>query len=109
MLLSAYDAADKNFKTSIVSSQVGSSRLSFASPEYMEKFLDVTPGSVSILGLMNDKDKKVQLLIDEDVLSGQYVGCHPCINTTSLRFLTEDLRSKVIPALGHSPKIIKLP
>jgi Ala-tRNA(Pro) deacylase len=101
--------ADKNFKTSIVSSQVGSSRLSFASPEYMEKFLDVTPGSVSILGLMNDKDKKVQLLIDEDVLSGPYVGCHPCINTTSLRFLTEDLRSKVIPALGHSPKIIKLP
>ncbi|MBE6607898.1 MAG: prolyl-tRNA synthetase associated domain-containing protein [Ruminococcaceae bacterium] len=101
--------AHKNFKTSIVSSQVGSSRLSFASPEFMEKFLDVTPGSVSILGLMNDKGKRVHLLIDEDVLSGEFVGCHPCINTTSLRLRTEDLRSKVIPALAHPPRFIKLP
>lgn len=101
--------AHKNFKTSIVSSQVGSSRLSFASPENMAKFLDLTPGSVSILGLMNDKDNKVKLLIDEDVLSGEFVGCHPCINTTSLRLRTEDLRSKVIPALRHTPQVIKLP
>ena len=101
--------AHKTFKTSIVSSQIGSSRLSFASPEYMLRFLDITPGSVSILGLMNDKEKKVKLLIDEDVLSGEYVGCHPCINTTSLRFRTEDLKSKVIPALGHPPRLIKMP
>ncbi len=99
----------KNFKTSIVSSQIESSRLSFASPEYMKEFLDLTPGSVSILGLMNDKDKRVHLLIDEDVLNGEYVGCHPCINTTSLRFTTDDLKNKVIPALAHQPRIIKMP
>ncbi len=100
---------NKNFKTSIVSGQIGTSRLSFASPEYMERFLDLTPGSVSILGLMNDRDMRVRLLIDEDVLAGSFVGCHPCINTTSLRFSTSDLREKIIPALGHTPTFIKLP
>ena len=70
---------DKSFKTKYLSAQIGSSRLSFAKPEYMEKYLDITPGSVSIMGLMNDHEKKVQLLIDEDVLKDEYFGCHPCI------------------------------
>ena len=99
---------DRHFKTTELSHQIGSSRLSFAAPEYMEQFLDITPGSLSILGLMNDKDMKVQLLIDEDVLKGEYVGCHPCINTSSLRLTTADLVQKVIPALGHEPRIVKL-
>ena len=75
---------DKPFKTKDLSKQIGSSRLSFASGEYMEAYLDITPGSLSILGLMNDKDDKVQLLIDEDVLKGEYIGCHPCINTSTI-------------------------
>jgi Ala-tRNA(Pro) deacylase len=100
--------ADKNFKTSIVSSQVGSSRLSFASPEYMEKFLDITPGSVSVLGLMNDKDMRVRLLVDSDVMEGEYFGCHPCVNTSSLKIKTSDLRDKIIPALRHKPTIVKV-
>ena len=99
----------KTFKTSIVSAQVGSSRLSFGSPEDLEKMLDLTPGSVSILGLVYDTENKVKLLVDEDVLAGEYVGCHPCINTTSLRIRTEDLRLKIIPALGNSMQIVKLP
>ena len=99
---------DKHFKTTELSHQIGSSRLSFAAPEYMEAFLDITPGSLSILGLMNDKEMKVQLLIDEDVLNGEYVGCHPCINTSSLRIGTEDLVQKVIPAMGHAPRIVTL-
>ena len=98
----------KTFKTSILSKKIGSSRLSFASPEYMEQFLDITPGSVSILGLMNDKDMRVQLLIDEDVLKGEYIGCHPCINTSSLRFKTADLMEKIIPAMGHEPRLVTL-
>ena len=73
----------KVFKTKELSAQIGSSRLSFAAPEYMEQYLDITPGSVSVLGLMNDLDGHVQLLIDEDVLTGEYIGCHPCINTSS--------------------------
>ena len=99
---------DKPFKTKELSAQIGSSRLSFAKSEYMEKYLDITPGSVSVLGLMNDIEGKVRLLIDEDVLTERYFGCHPCINTSSLKFTTEDLIGKVIPALKHAPKMVKL-
>ena len=100
---------DKVFKTKDLSAQIGSSRLSFAGPEYMEQFLDITPGSVSVLGLMNDKENKVQLLMDEDVLKGEYIGMHPCINTSSLRIKTADVMEKLIPAMGHEAIIVKLP
>ena len=100
---------DKPFKTKNLSAQIGSARLSFAKPEYMEKYLDITPGSVSVMGLMNDTEGKVQLLIDEDVMKDPYFGCHPCINTSSLKFSTSDLIAKIIPALKHAPKMVKLP
>lgn len=99
---------DKPFKTKELSSQIGSSRLSFAKPEYMEQYLDITPGSVSIMGLMNDSEKKVQLLIDEDILKENYFGCHPCVNTSSLKIRLDDLVEKIIPALGHVPKMVRL-
>ena len=100
---------DKPFKTKDLSAQIHSARLSFAKPEYMEKYLDITPGSVSVLGLMNDSEKKVQLRIDEDVMKEPYFGCHPCINTSSLKFTTEDLMQKIIPALEHEPVTVTLP
>ena len=100
---------DKVFKTKVLSHQIGSSRLSFAGAEHMERYLDITPGSLSILGLMNDRDHHVQLLIDEDVLKGEYIGCHPCVNTSSLRLKTRDLTDIIIPALGHEPRIVTLP
>ena len=100
---------DKPFKTSVLSKQIGSSRLSFAGAEFMERFLDITPGSLSILGLMTDHEKQVQLLIDEDVLKGEFIGCHPCINTSSLRLRTADVMEKIIPAMGHEPRIVNLP
>jgi len=100
---------DKQFKTSVLSKEIGSSRLSFAKPEYMEDYLDITPGSVSVLGLMNDHDHHVQLLMDEDVLKGEYFGCHPCINTSSLRIKTADLMEKIIPAMDHPARIVVLP
>ena len=99
---------EKHFKTSVFSKQIGSSRLSFAAPEYMEQFLDITPGSLSVLGLMNDKDHRVRLVIDEDILKGEYFGCHPCINTSSLRLKTSDLLEKIIPAMGHEPTFVKI-
>lgn len=99
---------DKKFLTKNLSAQINSARLSFADAEDMQKFLDVTPGSVSVLGLMNDHDRVVQLLIDSDVLQSEYVGCHPCINTSSLRMKTKDLMEKVIPALLHEPVIVNL-
>ena len=98
----------KVFKTSELSKKIGSSRLSFAKPEYMAEFLDITPGSVSVLGLMNDKDHRVNLLMDEDVLKGEFIGMHPCINTSSLKMKTSDLMEKVIPAMGHAPTLVQL-
>lgn len=100
--------ADKPFKTKDLSGQIGSSRLSFGSGDFMEEFLDITPGSLSVLGLMNDKDNRVQLLIDEDVLKEEYIGCHPCINTSSLRIPTKELMQKIIPAMNHSPILVNL-
>ena len=99
---------NKPFKTKELSAQIGSSRLSFAKPEFMEQYLDITPGSVSVMGLMNDTEHKVQLLIDEDILKKEYFGCHPCVNTSSLKFKTTDLMERIIPALGHTPKMVRL-
>ena len=100
---------DKPFKTKDLSAQIGSSRLSFATPEHMERYLDITPGSVSVLGLLNDKENAVQLLMDKDALQGEFIGCHPCINTSSLRLYTKDLTEKVLPGLHHSPVFVELP
>ncbi len=98
----------KVFHTKDLSAQIGSARLSFAKPEYMEQFLNITPGSVSVMGLMNDTEHRVKLLIDEDVLASEYVGCHPCINTSSIRFRTSDLVEKILPAMEHDFIKVKL-
>lgn len=100
----------KKFKTAKLSKQIGSARLSFASPEFMEEFLDITPGSVSVLGLMNDKNNRVRLLIDQDVIDHHtFVGCHPCINTSSLKLYTKDVLEKFLPAVHHEYTIVNLP
>ncbi|MCB6898600.1 prolyl-tRNA synthetase associated domain-containing protein [bacterium 210917-DFI.7.65] len=99
---------DKAFKTKDLSAELGVSRLSFAKAEAMEALLDVTPGSVSIMGLMNDKGHRVQLVIDEDVLREPYIGCHPCINTSSLKIATADIMDKYLKAVGHAAKIVHL-
>lgn len=98
----------KQFKTKDLSAQLNVSRLSFGDARHMAEFLDVTPGSVSVLGLMNDHDHRVRLLIDRDVLSGEWFGCHPCINTSSLRFSTRELMEKVLPAMGREARIVEL-
>ena len=99
---------DKKFLTKDISKQINSSRLSFGPAEYMEQFLDITPGSVSVLGLMNDKENNVTLLVDEDVLAAEYFGCHPCINTSSLRLKTADVFGKFLEAVHHEYTVVKL-
>lgn len=99
---------DKPFKTKDLSAQIGSSRLSFAGGEHMEQYLDITPGSVSVLGLMNDKENKVRLLIDRDLLNDPYIGCHPCVNTSSLKIATKDLTEVILPAIAHTFQIVDL-
>lgn len=99
---------DKKFLTKDISKQINSARLSFGPAEYMEQFLDITPGSVSVLGLMNDKENNVTLLVDEDVLKAEYFGCHPCINTSSLRLKIEDVFGPFLKAVGHGYTVVKL-
>jgi len=99
----------KKFRTAALSKQIGSARLSFAEPEFMEEFLDITPGSVSVLGLMNDKSRRVRLLIDKDVQTQESFGCHPCINTSSLKFNTTDLLDKFLPAIQCEYTLVDLP
>ncbi len=99
---------DKVFKTKELSNQIHSARLSFASAEDMEQLLDIQPGAVSVMGLMNDKENKVQLLVDEDVLKGEYLGCHPCVSTSSLKLKTEDVFGTFLKAVGHDKIVVTL-
>lgn len=99
----------KPFKTKLLSKQIGSARLSFANADQMLHHLDITPGSVSVLGLMNDKEQRVRLLIDRELLQQEFIGMHPCINTSSLRIKTADLMEKLLPAMDHEPTIVDLP
>lgn len=99
---------DKKFLTKDISAQINSARLSFAGDEDMLELLDVTPGSVSVMGLMNDRENRVQLLIDGDVLRSDYVGCHPCMNTSSLRLKVSDLMDRILPVIHHDPITVVL-
>lgn len=101
-------AGDKHFRSGEIASQIQSTRLSFASSEEMEKYLDTTPGSVSIMGLMNDREHRVQLLIDEELLEHEYIGCHPCVNTSSLRMKREDLLETYLKSIEHEPIWVKV-
>ncbi len=100
---------NKPFKTKDITAPLGCSRLSFASPEYMEKFLDITPGAVSVMGLMNDTENNVRLVVDRAVFDDETFGCHPCVNTSSLKLKTKDIIEKYLPAVHHEPTVIELP
>ncbi len=99
---------DMVFKTKYLSSQINSARLSFATAEHMETLLDVTPGSLTVLALMKDKEKKVNLLIEENVFKEEFFACHPMVNTATVKFKTEDLKTKVLPALGREYTLVNL-
>lgn len=99
---------DKPFKTKELSSQINSARLSFATPDKMLEYLDIKPGAVSVMGLMNDKENAVRLLIDEDILKDEYIGCHPCVNTSSIKIKTDDLINKYLPSVNHAYTTVKL-
>ena len=100
---------DKPFKTKDLSSQIGSARLSFADASYMEEYLNILPGAVSVMGLMNDVDNKVKLLIDKPVIESEYIGCHPCVNTSSLKIATKDIMDKFLREVHHEAMIVDLP
>ena len=100
--------ADKPFKTKELSSQIGSARLSFASADKMLEYLDINPGAVSVMGLKNDTDNDVSFIVDEDLLKDEYIGCHPCVNTSSLKIKTDDLINVFLPFTKHTMSVVKL-
>ena len=100
---------EKPFKTKLLSKQIQTARLSFGTPEQMERYLDTLPGSASVLGLLNDRENAVRLIVDRDLLAEPTFGCHPCQNTSSLRFQTADLFERVLPAMHHEPTFVELP
>ena len=100
---------EKKFKTAVLSKQIGSARPVFAGPGFMEEFLGITSCSVSVLGLMNDKENRVRLLIDRDILEQEFLGCQPCINTSSLKIRTSDIVNIFLPYIGHSYTLVDLP
>jgi len=99
---------DKPFKTKEITAQLECARLSFAKPEYMLKYLDIEPGAVSLMGLMNDHEKHVRLVVDEDVLAYEWLGCHPCVNTSSIKLLTVDAFGTFLKSVGHDMTVVKL-
>lgn len=100
--------ADKPFKTKELSSQIGSARLSFASADKMLEYLNINPGAVSVMGLKNDVDNNVRFIVDEDLLKDEYIGCHPCVNTSSLKIKTDDLIKVFLPFTKHDMSVVKL-
>lgn len=100
---------EKVFKTKDLSKQLGVARLSFADAADMERYLDITPGSVSVLGLMNDAENHVQLVIDKPIAESRMIGCHPCINSSTLAIATRDVLEKILPAVHHEAIVVDLP
>ena len=99
----------KPFKTKYLSAQIGSARMSFASPEHMRALLGLEPGSVSVLGLLNDRERRVHLLVDAALLQDEWLGCHPCRNTSTLRIAMHDVTERILPHLGYAPTVVTLP
>lgn len=101
--------AGKKFKTKDLSKQIQSARLSFADAGHMEEYLNILPGAVSVMGLMNDKENHVQLLIDQELLKEEWLACHPCVNTSSLKMKLADVLEKFLPAVRHDFISVELP
>ena len=99
---------DKPFHTKDLSHQIGSARLSFAPEEALWELLHCTPGSATILGLMNDTEHRVRLLMEREVYEAEYLSCHPCICTSSLKLKTADVLRKFLPHTGHEVTIVDL-
>ena len=99
---------DKPFKTKYLSAQLGCARLSFADADHMRDYLSTTPGSVSALELLFDREGKVRLIIDQDLLSDPWISGHPGISTSTVRLTREDML-RYVRAVGHEPTCISLP
>ncbi|HKJ26010.1 MAG TPA: prolyl-tRNA synthetase associated domain-containing protein [Anaerolineales bacterium] len=100
-------ADHKSLDMKKLASQIGSTRLSLASPDRLQTYLGVEPGAVSLLALVNDPENQVQLLIDRDVWDEQFLQCHPLVNTATLILAMDDVK-RFLEGVGHSPKLVEI-
>ena len=100
--------ASKPFRTKEITAQLGCARLSFAGEEQLASLLHLTPGSATIFGLQYDTENRVQLVVDRDLLDEAYFGCHPCINTSTIRMRTSDVFDRLTHALHHDYTLVTL-
>ena len=100
---------DKQFKTKDVSKQLGVSRLSFGTPEHMEQLLHISPGAVSPMGLLFESARDVRLIMDSDLMQETDLGCHPCVNTASIRMPMKDFLNVYLPHVNHQPTLVTIP
>ena len=88
-----------------LSKRIGATKLSLASPERLKEYLKIDPGSVSVLALINDDRRQVELLIERGVWESDALQAHPLVNTTTL-VVPQNGLEKFIASTGHTPKII---
>lgn len=100
--------ASKPFRTKEITAQLGCARLSFAGEKQLASLLHLTPGSATIFGLQYDTENRVQLVVDRDLLDEAYFGCHPCINTSTIRLSTSDVFDRLTHALHHDYTLVTL-
>ena len=100
---------DKVFHTASVSRQLGVSRLSFAPEDLLPVYLGLYPGAVSPMGLLNDTEGRVRLLVDSDLPRSPRVAFHPCVNTATVTLPTQDFFNIFLPHTGHIPTMVSLP
>ena len=83
-------------------------RLSFASPERLLKHLGITPGSVSLLALVNDREETVEFVIDRALWEAPAVQAHPLVNDATMVIAHADLE-RFLAATGHAPRVVTVP
>lgn len=99
---------DKRFRTAEISKKLGVSRLSFGDEDHLYELLGVHPGAITPMGLVFDREKRVCLLVDRDLLALERICVHPCVNTESLVLRVADLTEVFFHHTGHTPTILEI-
>ena len=99
---------DKQVDLKELSSILEASRLSFASPDRLKKYLGIEPGSVSILALLNDPEKTVEIFVDNELWNAEIILCHPLVNTSTLA-ITRDGIKQFLEKTGHNLMLVEIP
>ena len=100
--------ADKRADLAWLEKTLGAPRFSFARPEALQEVLELTPGSVTPFGLINDRQRRTTVILDQDMLDAEWMNVHPLHNAASTTLRSADLL-RFVRALGYDPIMIRLP